>query len=647
MSKVKSLRPGNVKVRDVFWNQYIDLVAKEIIPFQWRLINDEVCGAEKSYCLYNFRVAAGMEKGAHKGEVFQDTDVAKWLEAVAYVLECDNDFELEKTADETIELIAHAQCSDGYLNTYYHDKPNERWSDLFEGHELYNAGHMIEAAVAYTQATGKRRFLDVVCKMADNICNVFGNEEGKLHGYPGHPEIELAIVRLYKLTGNKKYIELAKYFIDIRGKQPSYFKGEINYINHTLMFPEFADFEMDYCQADCPVSEQRKAKGHAVRAVYLYSAMADLAYELNDVKMLEQCKAIWDNITECQMYITGSIGSAAFGERFTIDYDLPNDTNYSESCATVGLIMFSHRMFQLTCDGKYMDVVEKALYNTLLSGIALDGKHFFYVNPLEVVPEVVENNLTFKHISTSRQPWFGVACCPTNIARTLASIGKYMFSVSDDTFFINLYIAGDVKVPFGANFLDISIYADYPNSGRIEINIHKACDMECSIALRIPEFSKEHYKVSLNDVDLQIDLEKGYLYLKRIWNDGDVIILDLDVAFQYMYCNPFVRSNIGKVCIMKGPWVYCLEEIDNGKYLDAIAIDTSEPICEFGDKERVFGCSCAKLTGTKVDCRKKNRSLYYNKKNHSDNMEFRAIPYCIWNNRGKGEMKVWMRDMTV
>ena len=364
-----------IQIKDAFWDKYIRLVKDVILPYQWNTLNDNVKDAAPSHCIKNFKIAAGEAEGDFEGAVFQDTDVAKWLEAVAFTLDSSGrDEKLEKLADETIDLIGKAQCEDGYLNTYFTIKePDRRWTNLKEGHELYTAGHMIEAAVAYYNATGKRKFLDIVSRFADLICETFGPEEGKCHGYPGHPEVELALVKLYRATGQKRYLDLAKYFIDTRGVGENYFFQEEKKEKYQQIFPEFAGYVPEYSQSHLPVREQKTAEGHAVRAVYLYSAMADLAYEYQDETLLDACKTLWNNMTEKRMYITGGIGSSGLLERFTTDYDLPNDRNYSESCASIGLAMFGNRMAQITKDAKYADIVEKALYNTVLAGIAMDG----------------------------------------------------------------------------------------------------------------------------------------------------------------------------------------------------------------------------------------------------------------------------------
>ena len=642
-NRLRSIKLDKIRIHDPFWNKYIDLVDNVILPFQWDLINDRVEGAEKSYCIYNFKVAANEIEGEHKGMVFQDTDVAKWLEAVAFSLEKKPNKELEAIADEAIELIGKAQCEDGYLNTYFTITKEERWSDLFEGHELYTAGHMIEAAVAYYEATGKDKFLNIVCRFADYMCEVFGEEEGKNHGYSGHPEVELALVKLYRVTGKKEYLELANFFVRQRGKQPCYFLGERCKTEGKYIFPEFKDFDMDYAQAHMPLSEQKTAEGHAVRAVYLYSAMADLAGEYKDEKLLKQCEELWNNITQKRMYITGSIGSAAYGERFTTDYDLPNNTNYSETCATIGLSMFSNRMFHLTKNGKYMDTVEKAFYNTLLSGIAQDGRHFFYVNPLEVVPDIAEKNPTMSHVKTTRQLWFGVACCPPNIARTLASMGDYMYYQEDSTLYSNLFISSTTDFNIGEDQVSIKLEADYPTSGHIEYTMGMKQPTKFTLALRKPSYVKRP-EVKINGESQDLVLKDGYYYIEREWMDQDQVVVEYDVEFRMLRCNPRVHDNIGKIALAKGPVVYCLEEADNGKYLNSIFVKADTEIREVYDKSLLGGTLCASFDAKRIDYDKASDELYTESIPQYKEDTLTAVPYCYWNNRGKGEMLVWMHE---
>lgn len=641
--RLKSVALENVRIHDVFWDKYIDLVEDVILPFQWELINDRVEGAEKSYCIQNFRIVNEKRKEPHMGMVFQDTDVAKWLEAVAYSLAKKPNAKLEELADQAISLIEGAQCEDGYLNTYYTITGRERWSDLLEGHELYTAGHMIEAAVAYYEATGKEKFLRVVSRFADYMCDVFGSEEGKNHGYPGHPEVELALVKLYHTTGEERYLALADHFVRSRGEQPCYFEKEDCVREGNYIFPEFADFRMDYLQAHMPLREQKTAEGHAVRAVYLYSAMADLAGEYRDEELLKQCGELWENITQRRMYITGGIGSAAFGERFTCDYDLPNNTNYSESCATIGLAMFSNRMFQITGDGKYMDTVEQALYNTLLAGIAMDGRHFFYVNPLEVIPEVAENNPTMRHVKTERQKWFGVACCPPNISRTLASMGNYICAAGENTIYSNLFISSEISAELECGTVGIRLAADYPSKGEILYGFTGEEAKTFTLAMRRPGYCSR-CTVKVNREEVFPREEKGYLYLNRTWMPGDQVELSLDVPFRFVHCNPRVHENIGRIALMKGPRVYCLEEADNGKYLRSVMVSPDAEITEEYREDLLGGTLCAAFQGKRIDYSQVSEVLYGDERPVYTEDTFTAVPYCEWNNRGKGEMIVWMRE---
>ena len=640
---------SNVHIDDHFWNNYIGLVDTVILPFMWELINDRVEGAEKSWCIHNFRVAAGEIQGEHRGAVFQDTDVAKWLEAVAFSLQKKADSKLEALADEAIDLIGRAQCEDGYLDTYFIITGTQRWSNLMEGHELYTAGHMIEAAVAYYEATGKSKFLDIVCRFADCIDRAFGPEDGKIKGYPGHPEIELALVKLYRVTGEKRYLKLAEFFLAERGAQPSIFDTQDNRKYGKYIFPEFKDFDLDYLQAEKPLAQQTYVEGHAVRSGYLCSGMADVAAETGDERLFAQCETFWKDMTERKMYITGSIGSASYGERFTSAYDLPNDTNYSESCASISLAMFGNRMFRMTHDGKYMDIVEKALYNTVLAGIALDGKHYFYVNPLAVDPAAAEHNPTMNHVKTTRQQWFGVACCPPNIARTLASMSQYMYALSENCVYVNLYIQNEADLKIGETELKLRVEADYPQTGKVRAVIsgmkkagQASAEGEAfSLAFRIPGGADEKVSYCINGEAHEGKTEKGYLVIAGNWKNGDTVEFELDNAFRFVYADPRVSADAGKTALMRGPWVYCLEEADNGKHLAAAFADPSSEITEVSVDGLPEGVSGARFEGCRLKIDEK-APLYSCRKPECEKAVLTAVPYCLWNNRGKGEMEVWM-----
>ena len=637
----------NIDITDKFWNKYRSLVKDVIIPYQWDTLNDNVPDAEPSHCIENFRIAAGEKKGEFYGAVFQDTDVAKWLEAVAYVLDSQGrDEELEKLADETIDLIGKAQGPDGYLNTYFTIKePERRWTNLREGHELYTAGHMIEAAVAYYQATGKRRFLDIVMRFADLISKKFGPEEGKCHGYPGHPEIELALVKLYRVTGKKNYLETAKYFVDVRGVGENYFFQEEKGEKYQQIFPEFAGYEPEYSQSHKPVREQKTAEGHAVRAVYLYSAMADLAYEYQDEPLLKACEALWKNIVTKRMYITGGIGSSGLLERFTTDYDLPNDRNYAESCASIGLAMFGKRMGQITRDAKYADIVEKALYNTVLAGIAMDGKGFFYVNPLEVWPDNCLNRTSMEHVKPVRQKWFGVACCPPNIARTLASLGQYIYGEDEESIFINLYVSNEAETQINGVPCKLTIDSDFLKNGNVKIYVKSQQDSGGKLALRIPGYSRR-FLVSRNGNEISSPrIEKGYLILEDMKAE-EIIAVSCNMEARFIHANPEVRADEGRVAIIRGPLVYCLEEADNGRNLSSLYIDTKAELTEAYEDELLGGVVTVTAKGKRISNEGWNEDeLYKEQEIQLEDVVLKAVPYCNWGNRETGEMAVWNKEL--
>ncbi len=372
-----------VKLDDPFWSRYIVLIRDVVIPYQYEALHDRIAGVEPSHSVANFRIAAGLEEGEFHGFVFQDSDVAKWLEAAAYSLTIAYDRKLDEQVDAMIDLVAAAQQPDGYLNTYFTIKePDKRWTNLTDCHELYCAGHMIEAAVAHFRATGKRKLLGVACRFADYIDTVFGPEDGQIHGYDGHQEIELALIKLYEVTKEQRYLRLSQYFLDERGREPAFFvmewerRGKSSFYASPSRRPDIA-----YHQSHLPVREQRVGVGHSVRAVYMYTAMADMAARTQDEALLEACRHLWNNTVHKQMYITGGIGSTHHGEAFTTDYDLPNDTVYAETCASIGLIFFAQRMLQLSPRSEYADVMERALYNNVLGSMAQDGQHFFLCKP--------------------------------------------------------------------------------------------------------------------------------------------------------------------------------------------------------------------------------------------------------------------------
>ena len=639
-----SISLKQIHVTDNFWNKYVHLVKDVIIPYQWDILNDKLEDVETSHCIENFKIAAGEKEGEFQGAVFQDTDVAKWLEAVGFVLNYERDEKLEELADETIELIGRAQQPDGYLNTYFTIKePDGRWSNLMEGHELYTAGHMIEAAVAYYEATGKRRFLEIVSKFADLVCQTFGSEEGKIHGYPGHQEIELALVKLYRVTREKKYLDLAKYFIDLRGTGKNYFLEEEKRPGHKRIFPDFVNYDTMYAQAHKPVRKQRTAEGHAVRANYMYSAMADLAYEYQDKELQQACRNLWDNMVHKRMYITGSVGSSGILERFTTDYDLPNASNYSETCASIALAMFGKRMADMEKDASYMDAVERALYNTVLSGIAMDGKSFFYVNPLEVWPANCIPRTSMEHVKPVRQKWFGVACCPPNITRTLASLGQYVYFQEKDQIYVNLYIANETEVQIGGNPFKITLEGNFPWENNLRFTVDGESESEGMIAFRVPSYAK-NFCILHNGQKVEIKTEKGYAKIAGKFSH-EIFEISFEAPAVFVHANPQVRADAAKTAVVKGPLVYCLEEADNGDDLSALLIDTAQTPEEIYDDQLLGGCSVVHISGRKISGEGWNEHVLYQEKPVSlEDVKLTLVPYCYWGNRKAGEMLVWMKE---
>ena len=636
----------DVRINDPFWSRYDGLIREAVIPSQWDALNDNIPGAAPSHAVHNFKIAAGLEQGEFEGLVFQDSDLAKWIEAVGYSLITHPDPDLEQTADGLIDIIEKAQRPDGYLNTYFILKePSKRWTNLAECHELYCAGHMIEAAVAYYQATGKRKLLDVMCRFADHIDSVFGPEEDKLKGYPGHQEIELALVKLYKTTGNEKYLKLAKYFIDERGRQPNYFDVELEKRGRAQHWDAFRDFGRSYNQAHVPVREQTEAVGHSVRAAYMYSGMADIAAETGDETLKAACKRLWDNIADKRMYITGGIGSTEHGEAFTFDYDLPNGTVYAETCASIGLIFFARRMLALEADAKYADVMERALYNTAISGISLDGRRFFYVNPLEALPEASEKDPGKRHVKVTRQKWFACACCPPNVARLLASLGEYIYTADENTVFVNLYIGGEARIDLGAGSVSLVQETGYPWDETVIIKIIADKPLEFTLAMRAPGWC-DRMDVSVNGEPAGAVTLNGYARVGRTWSGGDCVEIKLDMPARRVRANPAVREDIGKVALQRGPIVYCLEEADNGKNLHEIVLPIEVELTVGPDDRIPGGAPVIKADALRVDSAAWGGGLY-----RADAalplvpLKALFIPYFAWANREPGEMTVWIREV--
>ncbi|MDF2513194.1 MAG: hypothetical protein K0S04_3060 [Herbinix sp.] len=645
MNKLAIIPLKKIEIRDDFWDRYIGLVRKVIIPYQWDILNDRLEGIETSHCIQNFKIAAQREKGEFYGVVFQDSDLAKWLEAVAFSLAASPDQELEDRVDEVIELIGEAQEEDGYLNTYFSIKePGKRFQNLMEGHELYCAGHFMEAAVAYYHATGKDKLIHIMKGFADLICREFSAENNS-KGYPGHQEVEIGLYKLYEVTGEVRYLEQAKMFLDRRGEKPNYFLEEKKKPDFKQIFDEFKNYDITYSQSHLPIREQKTAEGHAVRAGYMYSAMADIAAAYDDTELLEACETLWNNMVDKRMYITGSVGSSGILERFTTDYDLPNNSNYSETCASIALALFGRRMAQITKNAKYYDVVEKALYNTVLAGIAMDGRSFFYVNPLEVWPDNCIPRTSKEHVKPVRQSWFGVACCPPNIARTLASLGEYIYFAEKDAIWINLFISSKVKTLMNGQEIELEMNTKFPYDGKIVLHTRSKDPAVGKLYIRIPEYVKD-YSIEVDGIVREDKLFNNGYYELNTELMNKTITLSFPMEPRIVRANPLVKEDVGKVAVMKGPLVFCMEEVDNESNLPAYFLDTNAELKEQYDESLLGGTSMIRCKGKKIRSRGwETESLYTEKRPEFEEKELTLIPYPYWGNRKTGEMLVWIKEI--
>lgn len=653
-----------VQVTDAFWKKEIGLVRDTVIPYQWEALNDRVEDAQPSYCMHNFRVAGAINQKRDQeadyvqpvyttngfcvwpenpqapeekfyGFVFQDSDFAKWIEAVAYILQQYPDPELEAEADEAIGVVCSAQQPDGYLDTFYIiNDISKRFTNLRDHHELYCLGHLIEGAVAYYQATGKKKLLDAACRYADCVAGHIGPEEGKLHGYPGHEIAEMALAKLYDVTGEEKYRDLGLYFVNERGKKPYYYDME-----HPANAGGKDGLRYDYHQAHLPVREQSEAVGHAVRAVYLYSGMADFARLTSDEALEAACERLWNDITQKKMYITGGIGSTHMGEAFTFAYDLPGDTAYAETCASIGMIFFAQRMLKMNPDSKYADIMERELYNIVLGGMGLDGTSFFYVNPLEVVPEACHKDSRKEHVKPVRQKWFGCACCPPNLARLIGSIGAYVFTETDDTVFIHLYMGTHMEKKLQSGTAGIDIQSGFPWNGNVSIRVECEAEETFTIALRIPDWGQD-YKITGECSSSQKE-KNGYLYLTKAWK-SDTIQIEFPMEVQVIESDSRVRETVGKAAVQRGPVVYCLEEADNGKDLHLLKMDENAQF-ETLEKQIATESVIAVRAGGWRQKPQDGKLYFAHTKTEYERTTLTWIPYYAWANRGEGEMQVWTR----
>lgn len=631
---IKPVAFTEVQIKDSFWSPRMETNRKVTIPFAFKK-------SEETGRIDNFAKAGGLMPGEFEGRRYNDSDVFKIMEGAAYSLSLHRDPELEKYMDDLIAKVAAAQEDDGYLFTTRTIDPEnvapgsgkERWSNLGSSHELYNVGHMYEAAVAYYLATGKRNFLDVAIKSADFIDSVFGPD--KRHGFPGHQEIEIGLVKLYRVTGDERYLKLAKFFLDERGPE-----------KHKKMFPDTSDFSIYnqdwYLQAHMPVIDQDEAAGHAVRATYMYSGMADVAALTGNADYINAINRIWENVASKKIYVTGGIGSRHEGEAFGDAYELPNATSYNESCAAIGNIFWNHRLFLLNGDAKYIDVLERTLYNGLLSGISLSGDLFFYPNPLES-----DGKYKFNQGEATRKAWFDCACCPVNFARFLPSFPGYVYAHTDNTLYINLFVEGEGTAKVGENTVAITQVTQYPWDGNVKITLNPEKEAEFAVNVRIPGWARSEpvpsdlysflspseekvsLKINSETISLYIEsdfakhIENGYASIERRWKKGDVIELNLPMPVRRIISHENVKENLGKVSLQRGPLVYCFEGVDNnGQVLNLSIPDDVKFEVEFRP-ELLGGINVLKSANAEAP-------------------QLMAIPYYAWSHRGVGEMAVWL-----
>ena len=580
---INSVFFSDVKIDDLFWNSILQRHRETTLD----VCIDQI--EQQTGRIRNFDAVAN-GGSVHSGIYFDDSDVYKALEGMAYSLCLYPDSRLEQKCDEWIDKIARAQRPDGYLNTYYTITGlQNRWTDM-DMHEMYCAGHLIEGAVAYYQATGKRKLLDVAIRLADHILTEFG--PGKRHWVPGHEEIELALVKLYKQTGDKRYLDGAKWLLEERGH--GYGRNS-----------DDRQWDKVYHQDDMPVKDMHDIGGHAVRAMYLYCGMADVAACTQSKDYINALTTLWEDVVLRNMYITGGIGSSRHNEGFTKDYDLPNKEAYCETCASVGMVLWNWRMNQMSGDAKYIDILERSLYNGVLAGYSLRGDKFFYVNPLE------------SDGGHHRQSWYGCACCPSQICRFIPSVGNYIYGKTDDAFFVNLFVGSSTTLSEKDNAV-IHQTTGYPWNGDVNLSIQTDKRFSKAICLRIPQWCHS-YRITVNNRPIKVKTENGYAIISRKWKNGDTISLSLDMPVELVFADSQVSENKGKCAIQRGPIVYCMEEQDNSHCYDNTQISRSTTISHEFRYDMLNGVEIIKTNDGTV-----------------------FVPYYSWDNRKPCRMKVWL-----
>ena len=625
--KFEPVNFSQVTITDSFWKPTMDKVATTTLQaciYQTEVKTSRIRNFEK--VARNKNLPAGQAGEKHEGIFYDDSDVYKALEAIAYSLKNHPDAALEKKADEWIDKIAAAQLPDGYIGTYYSlGRLQERWTDM-SMHEDYNGGHLLEAAVAYYNSTGKRKLLEVGVKFADHFDSLFG--PGKRHWVTGHQELELALVKLYGVTKDKRYLNLSHWLLEERGHK--YAKG--------YTWTDWKDTA--YAQDVVPVREQKEITGHAVRAMYLYTGAADVAALTGDEGYMKAMNAVWEDVVYRNMYVTGGIGSSGSNEGFSNDYDLPNEQAYCETCASVGMVFWNQRMNLLTGESKFIDVLEKSLYNGARDGLSLSGDLFFYGNPL------ASNG---KHF---RKEWFGTACCPANIARLVASLGDYVYGVSDKGLWVNLFVGSTTLVKFGKTDVPIKLESNYPWEGSVKLTVEPKSKAKFAVHVRIPGWaqgeaapgglytfendSKTAFTLSVNGKPAVYTLDKGYAVVDREWRKGDQLELTLPMDVKRIVARTELKQDVDRVALQRGPLVYCVEGADNnGKAWDLILPDNATFKTSF-QKNLLEGVVTIQFQAPTIQVGKDGLSV------NTEVKTITAIPYYAWCNRGQNPMQVWL-----
>lgn len=615
-----------------FWESWTRTAREVTVPSQYRRLEEEGFLEVLDFGKPPAPLVRPIQPSGLSMQHFFDSDFGKWIEAASYTLKTHPDPDLEAKIDGIVEKLEQGQMADGYLNSWFiRREPEKRWTNLRDLHEMYSMGHLLEGAVAYFEATGKRRFLDVMIRAVDHIIDTFGPEPDKLAGYDAHEEIELALVKLWRVTGDPRHLKLATWFVDERGQMPSYYDGEARRRGEdpaTYIYQTYA-----YSQAHEPVREQREVVGHAVRAMYLFSAIADLSHENDDPALKAACDRLFDNLTGRQLYVTGGLGPSASNEGFTRAFDLPNETAYAETCAAVALGFWTHRMAQTDLDRRFTDRLETVLYNGALSGIARDGEHYFYENVLE------------SHGQHRRWKWHYCPCCPTNIARMLTSLGQYFYSAKKDELAVHLYGENTAELDIGGRFVRLRQETRYPWDGDVALALTLENPATFTFTLRIPGWCREA-SVSVNGetVDLGAACVKGYASITREWRNGDEIRLSFAMPAERLYAHPAAGEDAGRVALRRGPVVYCVEEADIGIEPQRLRLSSEAALEPRFDATLLGGAVVLEAEGLEADAQGWTGDLYRTTAPELRPRPFRAIPYHLWANRETGAMQVWLLE---